>query len=164
MYDSYLKRVQIGKRKGVITTITIPPNVPICEFKGNIVHYENLKDLESPNDALQVGPDIYLGPSGNVTDYIRHSCNPNCMVDVVGNRSILYAMHLVRANSEITFDYSSSSTEGPDTWSMNCTCGSFNCRKVISGFYELNESVQKEYKKKGIAALFIREPIFSKRF
>ena len=29
---------------------------------------------------------------------------------------------------------------------MECKCGSFNCRKVISGFAHLSEELQKEYK------------------
>lgn len=164
MYETYLKQVPIGKRKGVISTITIPAGVPVCEFKGNKIYYNELSSLDNPDNALQVGPDIYLCPSGNITDHIRHSCNPSCIIDVVANRSILYSLHVIRANSEITFDYSSSSTENPDTWLMNCTCGSFNCRKTISGFYHLDSKIQEEYKKKGIAALFIRVPIFSKRF
>ena len=164
MFDTNLKRIQIGKRKGVITTVVIPANVPICEFKGQVITFDKLHSLEKPDDALQVGPDIYIGPSGNITDHIRHSCNPNCMIHVAGNRSILYSIHAIRENSEITFDYSSSSTEGPDTWLMKCTCGAFNCRKEISGFYHLNENIQSEYKKSGIAALYIREPIFSRKF
>ena len=163
MLDNYLKRIEIGKRKGVISTIIIQPNTPICEFRGNVITFDNLSSLEEPNDALQIGPNIYLSPAGNLTDHIRHSCNPNCMVHTVGNRAILYSLYLIMPNSEITFDYSSSSTEDPNTWQMHCTCGSFNCRKSISGFHHLDEPLQNEYKQKGIAALFIREKIFLRK-
>jgi len=163
MFDIYLKRVQIGDRKGVVTTVTIPSNVPICEIKGDIITFDSLSKLENPNDALQIGPDIYIAPSGSITDYIRHSCNPNCMLHVVGNRAIIYSMYVIKADSEITYDYSSTSTESLNTWEMKCTCKSFNCRKNISGFQYLDPQIQLEYKRKGIAALFIREPIFLKK-
>ena len=163
MFDGYLKRVVIGKRKGVITTTTIPANTPICEIKGNVLTFDKLGTLDSPDDALQIGSNTYLTPSGNVTDHIRHSCNPNCMVHAAGNRSILYSIYVITANTEITFDYSSTSSENPDTWEMKCNCKSFNCRKTISGFQHLDSKIQEEYKQKGIAALFIRVPIFSKK-
>jgi len=164
MFDNYLKRVPIGNRKGIITTTTIPANVPICEIKGNTITFDKLESLkENQNDALQIGPSVYLAPSGSITDHIRHSCNPNCMLHVAGSRSILYSRYVITANSEITFDYSSTSTEDPDTWEMKCTCKSFNCRKTISGFQHLDKKIQEEYKQKGIAALFIRAPIFLKK-
>lgn len=164
LLEAYLKRVQIGKRKGVIITGDISDNVPICEFRGKVVTFDQLSTLEKPEDALQVGPNIYIGPSGSVIDHIRHSCNPNCMIHVVGSRAILYSLYVIRKDSEITYDYSSSSTETPATWEMKCTCGDFNCRKNISGFQTLDEKIQSEYNKKGISALFIRVPMFHKRF
>lgn len=163
MYLTYLKRIPIGKRKGVITTTAIPANVPVCEIKGDVLTVDKLSAIDKPEDALQIGPDVYLGPTGQITDHIRHSCNPNCMIHTVGNRTILYSMYVIKANSEVTFDYSTSSTEGLDSWQMECNCGSFNCRKTISGFYHLEDKLQEEYKIKGIAALFIREPIFLRK-
>jgi uncharacterized protein len=163
MITQYLKRVSIGNRKGIITSVKIPSNTPICEFTGLLLTYEQVCLMSDPSKALQVGPNLYRGLTGNVTDYIRHSCNPNCKIHVVGNRSVLYSIYVIKANSEITFDYSTSSTEGEDTWKMNCTCGSYNCRKVISGFYTLSTELQEKYKQNGNVALFIKENIFIER-
>jgi hypothetical protein len=163
MLDAYLKRVTIDNRKGVITTGEIGANIPICEFQGKIITFKELPSLEKPEDALQIGPNIYISPSNYIANYIRHSCTPNCIIHVVGIRAIVYSMYVIRKDSEITFDYSASSTETPDTWDMLCNCGSSNCRKNISGFYNLDKNKQDEYNKKGISALFINSPIFQKK-
>jgi hypothetical protein len=73
-------------------------------------------------------------------------------------------MYVIRAGSEITFDYSTSSTDTLDKWQMNCNCGAVNCRKVISGLQYLDESLKEEYKKKGMIPLFLTHPIFLKRY
>lgn len=159
MFINYLK---LFKNK-VITTVTIPENTVICEFKGNILTFNELNSIENSEVALQIGPNTYISPSGMITDYIRHSCNPNCLVHAVGNRAFLYSIYVIFPNSEITFDYSTTSSEFADTWEMNCNCGSYNCRKKISGFYSLEEKLQKEYKEKLIAALYIRKPIFLRK-
>lgn len=165
MFTQYLKIALFKNRKGVITTVNIPANVPICEFYGQNYTDQELQNLKNINidDVLQVGPNVYLAPSGNIDDYIAHSCNPNCIVKANGFRAILYSLYAIQADNEITFDYSTTSTDDLNSWSMKCNCGSINCRKVISGFHLLSNNLQEEYKKKGIAALFIREPIFGKR-
>lgn len=166
MYDQYLQVVQINNRKGVITSVEIPAMTPICEFGGKVYtdkELDALSDKININNVLQVGPNLYLGPSGNVDDHIRHSCNPNCYVHTSGRRAILYSLYVIPADGEITFDYSSSSSDDLSSWAMKCTCGSPNCRKIISGFQHLDEKMQEHYKKNGVAALFIRAPIFMRK-
>jgi len=163
MLENYLKRVNIGKRKGVVTTVKVSKRVPICEFLGKIYTDRDLNALNKPNNVLQIGPNTYLGESGRLTDDIRHSCSPNCMIHVSGARAILYSLHLIQPGSELTYDYSATSTDTLDTWNMICNCGSFSCRKNISGFYNLPEELQEKYKKEGIAALFITSPIFARK-
>lgn len=163
MLDNYLKSVNIGKRKGVITTVKISKRTPICEFLGKIYTDKEISSLRKPDDVLQVGPNIYLGESGGLTDDIRHSCSPNCMIHVSGSRAILYSLYLIQPGTELTYDYSATSTDTLETWNMVCNCGSFLCRKNISGFYNLPEELQEKYKKEGIAAIFITSPIFARK-
>lgn len=163
MYQQYLKVVTINGRKGVISQIKIQKNTPICEFRGEIYsskELEGLRDKININDVLQITPSLYLGPSGNADDHIRHSCNPNCVVHASGRRAILYSLYLIMPNNEITFDYSTTSTDDLNTWQMECKCKDPNCRGIISGFYNLNKDLQDKYKTDEIAPLFIREPIF----
>lgn len=159
MYNQYLQIKPSNNGNGIFTTIDIPANKPIMEIMGEVYTENNLPDPNHPA-LIQVGPNTFIGPSGTTDDFINHSCNPNCFIHVVGNRAILYSMYLIKAEYELTFDYSTSSTDTLDSWQMNCNCGSNNCRKIISGFQYLDKSLQDEYKKKGIIPQFITHPIF----
>jgi hypothetical protein len=148
--------------KGVFTTIQLPAKKPIIEWVGKFYTQDTLPNPKDPN-VMQVGPNTYLGPSGGLDDYINHSCNPNCSVQVVGGRAILYAMYVIPMGNELTFDYSANSTDTLDTWQMKCKCGSYNCRQLISGFETLSPALQEEYKKKGMVALYITNQIIQKQ-
>lgn len=161
MFTQYLKVAKSTIGEGVFTTIEIPANVAIDEPHGKIY---TLQEMPDPNDAnvLQIGPNDYLNISGHMR-YINHSCDPNCKFLVVGNRAILYSLYVIPANAELTFDYSTTSTDTHEMWKMDCACGSNKCRKVISGYQYLDPSLQEEYKKKGAIPLFITFPVFQKR-
>lgn len=158
MYNKYLE-VKLSKTgSGVFTKIQIPAKVPIIEFTGDIIP-KNKLNLD-PSQFLQVGADRFIGPSGGLDDFINHSCNPNCLVSIVGNRAILYSLYVIPKGYELNFDYSTSSTDTLDSWKMNCNCGHFKCRKIISGYQYLNDSLKKEYIEKGMVPLFITNPNF----
>lgn len=159
MYKQYLKVQPSRTGNGVFTTIKIPAKVPVIEVTGDVYAEKNLPDPNHPA-LLQVGHDSFIGPSGDVDDYINHSCDPNCRVHIVGNRAILYSLYDIPAGHEITFDYSTSSTDTLDKWKMDCQCGKFNCRKVISGLQYLDPQLLEEYKKKGMIPLFLANPRF----
>lgn len=157
MYKDHLK-VKLLK---VICDLDIPQGVPVIEFTGKIYSEDELKTLNVPiEDALQVGPKTFIGPSGNITDHINHSCNPNCLLHITGVRAILYSLHVIKAGTELTFDYSTSSTDLLNIWKMNCKCGSYNCRKVISGYQYLSEDLKKDYVARGLVPIFLTNPIF----
>lgn len=158
MYKDYLEAAPSRSGLGVFTKIQIPANVPIVEFTGSIIP-KNKLNLD-PSRFLQVGTDRFIGPSGAIDDYINHSCSPNCSVHIVGNRAILYSVYVIQKNKELTFDYSTSSTDTLDSWQMKCNCGSFNCRKIISGYQYLSDSIKKEYIEKGMVPVFITNPQF----
>lgn len=161
MYKPYLK-VQpskiSGSGKGTFTSVRIPADTPVMEFTGTIV-----LDRDLPKDAdmslyLQVGPNTYIGPSGEADDFVNHSCDPNCKLHVVGNRAILWSLYVIPAGAEITFDYSTTSTDTPSTWKMNCQCGSYKCRKVISGFETLDPMLQHDYMGRDMVPIYITQP------
>jgi hypothetical protein len=166
MYKQDLKIQPSKIGMGVFTTIDIPANVPIMELRGTL-YLE--KDLPSPtnNSVLQIGTNTFMGLTGVVdgVDYLNHSCNPNCLMHIVGNRAVLYSMYVIKAGSELTFDYSLSSTDTPAKWSMLCHCGDFNCRKTISGFHTLDTATQQKMIKQGMVPLYITQPqMFPKKF
>jgi hypothetical protein len=110
-------------------------NQVLLRFDSTITSTNNPIDI--PESALQVGDKLYLTLENHFGNFINHSCNPNTYVKVAVNKAFLIATLPIAEGDEITFDYSLTSNEGPDTWSMNCNCSQFKCRKIISGFQTL---------------------------
>jgi hypothetical protein len=162
LYKQYLKVAPSKTGSGVFTSVRIPAKSPVIEVTGDL--FTSATADHNHPALLQIGSDTYLGPSGDVDDYVNHSCNPNCFLHVVGNRAILFSLYDIPIGSEITFDYSTTSTDSLEQWKMECQCGDFNCRKIISGFHYLPPTLVEEYKKNGIIPLFMKDPIFMKKF
>jgi hypothetical protein len=159
MYQQYLKvqPSKMGTGQGTFTTVKIPANVAVLEITGPILLDREVPDMNDPA-LLQVGPNTFIGASGDVDDFLNHSCDPNCKMHVVGNRAFLYSLYVIPAGSELTFDYSTTSTDTLDSWKMNCKCGSNKCRKLISGAQYLPGPLTDTYKSKGMLPLYILEP------
>lgn len=83
---------------------------------------------------LQVGRNVFRGPTGEMDNLINHSCDPNCRIVIHEYDAYVVAMRDIVRGEEITFDYSTTSTDSPAIWSMACACGSVACRGEISGF------------------------------
>jgi len=159
MYAQYLEVRDSKIGKGTFTKVSIPAGVPVAEIRGPVLLDRDVPPHDNIDIYLQVGPNTFIGPSGkNVPEYLNHSCDPNCYIHVVGNRAIIYSLYVLPANAEITFDYSLTSTDTYDTWKMECHCGSYKCRKLISGFQYLDPALQDSYKKKQLVPLYILEP------
>lgn len=117
--------------KGVIALKDFKPGATILEFKGKLVTSDQLPDLHDKESDfyLQIGPNLYIGPSSEVDDYVNHSCRPNCKVQISGTQAYLVALHPILVGEEVTFDYSS--TMYNDPWTMECKCGYPECRQII---------------------------------
>lgn len=159
MYKQYLtvKESKKGGR-GTFTNTKIPAGSPIMEVTGPVRLDREIPSEDNLSMYLQVGPNTYIGLSGAADDYLNHSCDPNCYVHVVGNRALLFSLYVIPKDAELTFDYSISSTDTLESWKMDCNCGSYKCRKVISGFQYLDPALQEIYKKKNVVPLYILEP------
>lgn len=159
MYTRYLE-VKASKKggQGTFTTIKIPANTAIMEITGPLRLDREIPPEDTMAMYLQVGPNMYIGLSGGADDFLNHSCDPNCKLYVVGNRAILYSMYVIPEGAELTFDYSTTSTDTHESWKMDCSCGSYKCRKVISGFQYLPAELQTAYKEKGMIPLYITNP------
>lgn len=140
------------KGKGVFSKVTFPAHTTIFEITGNLIYKKDIPrpfPLES-NNYFQIGKDYYLGLSGSFDDYLNHSCNPNCYIYIGGTRAFLITLYQINPGTEITFDYSTTCNETLEEWKLDCNCGSFNCRKVISGFQYLDDNLKQKYIKMGI--------------
>lgn len=160
MYKQYLNIQNTKYGKGTFTSVRIPADMPILEITGPIILDRELPENANMSLYLQIGPNTYLGPSGDVDDFINHHCDPNCKMHVVGNRAILYSLYVIPAGAEINFDYSTTDTSN-DT--MTCLCNSNKCRKIISGYNSLSNELQNKYKDKGMIPLYILEPTLIKK-
>lgn len=152
MNSSFKKNLE--KRKtingfGIFSLVEIPKDTTIMEMHGEIISRKEVPASES-NRYLQIGRDTFLGPSGDVDDYVSHSCVPNSGLFIVGNRALLKSIVLIPAGTEITFDWSTTSNDSLSSWIMQCNCGSFNCRGGISGYSYLPAAVKTRYESLGI--------------
>jgi SET domain-containing protein len=141
----------------------------LLEFKGelyywppNVILPKGLKEYDMENDHfLQVDISLYMGPSGDIDDYVNHSCDPNTGLYYKGQRIFLIAIRKIYKHEEITWDYStnmdeeSSTGEDEPIWTMKCNCGVRTCRKIIQDFKRLPSKVQKRYLYFGIVSPFI---------
>jgi SET domain-containing protein len=65
---------------------------------------------------------------GNGTQYVNHSCQPNCFRRTVRGHIIFFALRDIRPGEEITLDYVES--YHPDT--KRCRCNAPSCRGTIN--------------------------------
>lgn len=144
--------------QGLFTTVRIPANAPIMEIMGPVVLDRDIPVGEDIANYLQVGPNTFLGPSGDLGDVMNHHCDPNCWLHIVGNRAILYSLYVIPAGAELNIDYSTTSTDTSEEWQMECKCGSFKCRKVISGHQYLDYELKEKYLEKNMLPLYIVAP------
>jgi SET domain-containing protein len=82
---------------------------------------------------IQIEDNLYIAPRTAVEVaasmlYLNHSCDPN--VGVRGQITFV-AMREVSPGSELTIDYAM--IDGDPSERMECSCGTRDCRKVITG-------------------------------
>jgi hypothetical protein len=158
MYGKYLKVEDTKVGKGTFTTVRIPASSMIIELPGPVVLDREVPSNEI-SDYLQIGPNTFMGPSGGgMPEYLNHNCNPNCKIHIVGNKAFLYSLYVIPINNELTFDYATTSTDSLDSWQMQCKCGSYKCRKVISGAGYLPTDTFNLYKTNGMLPLYVTDP------
>lgn len=141
-----------GKGRGVFAGRNIAAQEEVLEFLGNVVDVSELDDL---THALQIGAREFLTSSGDVDDYVNHSCEPNCGIRNDGQRVVLFALGDIAKGEEITFDYSTTQTGG--FWSMLCQCGSAKCRGMIGDFQDLPLSTKAFYVGHGAVLTYLVE-------
>lgn len=138
------------KNAKIVAKSNIIANSPIIELIGE------LSSLPFEEADLQIGNSLYLKPTGGIIDAIKHSCNPNAYLYIIGKRVFLYSLFNLKEGMEITYDYSLSSTDDENTWSMSCNCGVY-CRKKVSGFQTLSKEIKDKYIKLGIVPIYLTD-------
>jgi SET domain-containing protein len=121
--------------QGIFAVDLIKKDEHIITFTGHRYHYN---EVDFNNYHLQIDEQLYLGPSGELDDYLNHSCNPNS-----GFRDglELFALVDIPAGEEVTWDYSTAIDEA-DFPGFPCSCGSVRCRQIVKSFRDLSPSEQ----------------------
>jgi SET domain-containing protein len=106
--------------------------------------------MANNNHADYVGRGRYV-ISFHPYSYINHSCNPNVVVKHESiAKSTFIALCNIKKREELTCDYGVIAMDqfGKTLWVMDCSCGSKNCRKKISGdFFKQPVEIQRKYYK-----------------
>ena len=109
----------------------LTPELPLVESKG---------ELEYHCDYLAGGKVVLMQFPER---HINHSCDPNTFVKTILGVRYVFALRLIAADEEVTYDYCINSS-GDTLW--QCNCGSLRCRKIIhSDFFHLPYDLQVEY-------------------
>lgn len=148
-------RTTTSKGQGVFTKVFIPAKTIVFEVKGSVVDRADLSKYNDTDNFFQVGQDTFLSKSGDLDYYINHGCNPNCGLRITGNRALIISLYDIQPNIELTWDYSTTSTDSQAEWSMNCSCDDYKCRKVVSGFSTLTKEQQLYYINLGVVPKYL---------
>lgn len=136
-----------GKGVGVYALRDFSEGDEVLVYDGRLVAFRDIPlPLRHEDDYfLQVGPDAYLTRPGGVGHHVNHACDPNCIVHITPTTVRLVALRPIAVGDEVTFDYATTSTEGPATWTLTCRCGSGGCRGIVSGFQTVPVEIQRRY-------------------
>ena len=148
--------------KALFSSEPIRVGAEILDYEGPKVSYE---ELPTPYDAvedhyIQIGPRLYLGPSGKLDDFVNHSCDPNAGLKFLDARIVLVCIRPILKGEEITLDYSTTMDE--DEWEIPCECGAKACRGRIRDFKKLPIDIQERYVALGVVPPFISDRYFAR--
>jgi SET domain-containing protein len=145
--STYVSTCALGR--GLFAAEPIAAGSEILRFSGPILTLEEVRARgAAAANALQVGIDryLYLDEPGR---FVNHSCAPNA---AVRDDTLLVAMRDIAAGEEISFDYSTTVSDG---WTMPCRCGAPTCRGLVVAFQLLPERLRRRYALLGQVQRFI---------
>ena len=147
--DCYVARVRRNGR-GVFAAKSFEPGDAVLAFGGRVLALDQLADF---THCLEIAPALFLGPSGEADDFVNHSCEPNCRVEIDGGAAVLRALRPVAPGDELTYDYSTMMVRDPTTF--DCRCGGSRCRGRIVAFGALPAELRAEYERRGLVPAFV---------
>jgi uncharacterized protein len=119
--------------KGCFATIRFKKGRKIAEYVGErISRLEIARRLKGRRRIHICGINQYWAidgsKTGNGTQYINHSCEPNCIVKIVNDHILFFAKRDIEPGEEILLDYEDSYHDN----SKRCSCGAPSCRGRIN--------------------------------
>lgn len=144
----FVGRCDVGQ--GVFAERDFAEGEVILVFSGKTIMLEEAIAMgENECNPLQIGSTLYLDLIAPAV-YLNHSCDPNAGID---SQLRLIAIRAIQRGEEIRYDYSTSMSER--RWTMQCTCGSIQCRRTIQDFHFLTSEVKQRYLHLKIVVPFI---------
>ena len=133
--------------RGLFATADIAEGEVVAVKGGHIVSREQLREQVTPRLGpveIQIGDDLFITPvtqgqrDGSML-YSNHSCNAN-----LGMRGEItfVALRDIRAGEELTHDWA---TTDDDDYSLQCKCGSPQCRGTLTGKDWQRPELQERY-------------------
>lgn len=142
--------------KAVYATCRFAEGAELMRFTGRRFHVDDIPSLMRGSDDrfVQVTPDHYMGPSGQLDDLVNHSCDPNAGLRFTDDGVILVALRDIVSGEEISWDYST--TLAQSNWHMICQCRAPECRRVIGNFDTLAPDRQEFFRARNLVAPYLR--------
>jgi SET domain-containing protein len=133
--------------RGLFATADIAEGEVVAVKGGHIISREQLREQVTPRLGpveIQIGDDLFITPvtqgqrDGSML-YSNHSCNAN-----LGMRGEItfVALRDIRAGEELTHDWA---TTDDGDYSVQCNCGSPQCRGTLTGKDWQRPELQKRY-------------------
>lgn len=115
-------------RYGVFALEDIPRDRRVIEYTGKRLSYEQVWDIEFPQDTyLAKMNDLWFldgSSGGSGAQFINHSCNPNLLWRCVRNHLLFFSRRKIRTGEELTADY----CYPVKLQRVPCHCGARRCR------------------------------------
>ena len=131
--------------KGIFAKENIKKGEIVFIKGGHILTRDEIFSSGVINSYFPISDEYFLGATNKDEEdqiklYQNHSCNPN--VGLHGEITFI-AMRDIEKDEELTVDYAFIDNKD---YSFECTCGSNNCRKIITGFdWKIKELQDKYY-------------------
>jgi uncharacterized protein len=133
--------------RGLFAVADIDQEEVVAVKGGHIVDWETLRREITPRLGpveIQIGDNLFIAPVINDERessmlYSNHSCDAN--LGLRGEITFV-AMRDIRAGEELTHDWAMTDD---DDYSVECKCGSPNCRKTLTGKDWQRPELQKRY-------------------
>lgn len=119
--------------KGCFATVRFPKRRKIAEYVGEkISRQETARRIRGRKRMRISAIDQYWNIDGSVggngTQYINHSCAPNCFTRTIHGHMLFFALRDIEPGEEITLDYIASYHSDQ----TRCRCGAPSCRGTIN--------------------------------
>jgi uncharacterized protein len=119
--------------KGCFATVRFARGRKIAEYVGEKISRREISRRVKGKRRLYIsGVDSYWAIDacklGNGTQYINHSCEPNCYVKIIHGHILFFALRDIEPGEEIVIDY----IDSYHSDKKKCTCGAPTCRRRIN--------------------------------